>query len=632
MTSAKSCKSPERTWLIETLRRCKALPVLIAVAYFLSNILPILLSYSRLERVITYVYSSMTGSNLLNILIGIAGGVVVSCAVFRYLHSNASVIDAHAKPLTRTQLFRGSFFAGLMMVVAPVVLTGLLYLCVMGAHGTVDLTTTMENLGMGDWSKQINAEHILCVSNIIGWILDNIVVIGFTYCVSCFAAILAGTAAIQALLSLLLISVASIVYSFFLGYMDTFLYGYTGSNTSLLTYLSPYGFLMMRDAFPFESVPVTLIVYAVISALIAFAAVAVYRKIRLENEEQTIVVPFVADLLVILLTALAVSTVLFIAQNFLAIDSAAGSVITIVLATIVFFPVFCMIADQSFRIFKGRNARVFIIYAAVMCLVLAFTLFDVTGFEKRVPEVSKVASVDISDSNLINTEYKGIKDEDTIAQITALHKSIAGEGKHTDMDIPADDVKDGGQAASIGGVQIDYHLKNGKTITRYYGLIYPASYDAYAAYYRSEKIREHDCIDEKHPFRTGQFMSVNDTHVNKYGDYIDSNTYKVPDENLKGIIRAANKDIMNWTAENRELFLAVEEYDPKKDKSSYTLSISVDYSLSEETVSKLEAYNRYYMFKTSDQNMTNYIEKHPGLMSDKNVIADDDPTWGGNEM
>ena len=328
MTSAKSCKRPERTWLIETLRRCKALPVLIAVAYFLSNILPILLSYSKLERVITYVYSSMTGSNLLNILIGIAGGVVVSCAVFRYLHSNASVIDAHAKPLTRTQLFRGSFFAGLLMVIAPVVLTGLLYLCVMGAHGTVDLTTTMENLGMGDWSKQINAEHILCVSNIIGWILDNIVVIGFTYCVSCFAAILAGTAAIQALLSLLLISVASIVYSFFLGYMDTFLYGYTGSNTSLLTYLSPYGFLMMRDAFPFESVPVTLIVYAVISALIAFAAAAVYRKIRLENEEQTIVVPFVADLLVILLTALAVSTVLFIAQSFLAIDTVAGSIIT----------------------------------------------------------------------------------------------------------------------------------------------------------------------------------------------------------------------------------------------------------------------------------------------------------------
>ena len=632
MTSAKSCKNPERTWLIETLRRCKALPVLIAVAYFLSNILPILLSYSKLERIITYVYGSMTGSNLLNILIGIVGGVVVSCAVFRYLHSNASVIDAHAKPLTRAQLFRGSFFAGLLMVIVPVVLTGLLYLCVMGAHGSVDLTTTMEELGMGDWLKQTGAEHILCVSNIIGWILDNIVVIGFTYCVSCFAAILAGTAAIQALLSLLLISVASIVYSFFLGYMDTFLYGYAGSNTSLLTYLSPYGFLMIRDTFPFESVPVTLIVYAVISALIAFAATAVYKKIRLENEEQTIVVPFVADLLVVLLTALAVSTVLFIAQSFLAIDTVAGSIITIVLATIVFFPVFCMIADQSFRIFKGRNVGVFIIYAAVMCLVLAFTLFDVTGFEKRVPEASEVASVDINDSNLIYSEYKGIKDEETIALVTALHKSIAEEGKHTDMEVPADEAKTGEQAASIGGVQIDYHLKNGKTLSRYYGFIYPASYDAYAEYYRGQKIREHDCIDEKHPFKAGQYMSINDAHVNKNGDSIDSNIYKVPDEDLSGIIRAANKDIMNWTAENRGLFLVNEDYDPEKDKSSYTLSICVDYSLPAETATKLEAYNRYYMFTTNDQNMTNYIKKHPEIMSNKNVIADDDPILGNSEM
>ena len=138
MTSAKSCKNPERTWFVETLRRCKALPVLIAVAYFLSNILPVLLSYSRLENVILYTYGTMTGSNLLNMAIGIIGGVVVSCAVFKYLHSTASVIDAHARPLTRTQLFRGSFFAGLVMIIGPVILTGLLYPCVMGAHSSGD--------------------------------------------------------------------------------------------------------------------------------------------------------------------------------------------------------------------------------------------------------------------------------------------------------------------------------------------------------------------------------------------------------------------------------------------------------------------------------------------------------------
>ena len=629
MTSARSCKNPERTWTVELLRRCKALPVLIAVAYFLSNILPMLLSYSRMERVISYAYSTMTGSNLLNLLIGIIGGVVVSCAVFRYLHVSASVIDAHARPLTRTQLFRGSFFAGLWMVILPVVLTGLLFLCVMGAHESADFTMAMPGPDPEGWAQEATAAQVLCVSNILGWILDNIVIIGFTYCVSCFAAILAGTAAIQALLSLLLISVTSIVYVFFLGYMDTFLYGYVnGSRENILIYLSPYSYLLTRGEFPFQAVPAVLILYAVISALLVFAAAAVYRKIRLENEEQTIVVPFVAELLVVLLTALAVSVVLFIARGFLAVDTVAGCVITICLATVVFFPVFCMIADQSFRIFKSRNAMVFVIYAAVMCLVLAFTLFDVTGYEKRVPEVSAVKAVDISDDNLGGSECLGIKDEEAIRLITELHKSIAEEGEHSEADIAAEDAKAGDQAASIVGLQIDYHLKNGKTVSRYYSNVYPASYDAYAAYFKSEEIRKHDCIDTQHPLKAGQYMSITNARVDRDGDYVDSSTYKVPEEDINGLIRAANKDIMNWTAESRRLFQSGEEYDPAKDNSSYTLGITVDYSLSDEKVTKLEEYNRYYMFTTDDKNIMNYLLKHPEIMSGKNRIAEEDPILG----
>jgi hypothetical protein len=276
------------------LRRCKALPVLIAVAYFLSNILPVLLSYNRLENIITYTYGAMTGSNILNMAIGIAGGVVVSCAVFKYLHSTASVIDAHAKPLTRTQLFRGSFFAGLVMVIAPVVLTGLFYLCVMGAHASGDMVVILKDWGFDNYKDMM---HVLTASNIFGWMLDNILVIGFTYCVSCFAAILAGTAVVQALLSLVLVALPTVIYTFFLGYMNTFLYGYDGGG-SLMRYLSPYAYLVTRGAYPFTAVPVTLLVYAAISVLLTLAAVGIYKKIKLENEENTIVVPYVAELLV----------------------------------------------------------------------------------------------------------------------------------------------------------------------------------------------------------------------------------------------------------------------------------------------------------------------------------------------
>ena len=626
MTSAKSCKNPERTWFAEMLRRCKALPVLIAVAYFLSNILPVLLSYNRLENVILYVYGSMTGANILNMAIGIVGGIVVSCAVFKYLHSTASVIDAHAKPLTRTQLFRGSFFAGLVIVVAPVILTGLFYLCVMGAHASSDLMTILKDWNLDNYQDVM---HALTVSNIFGWVLDNILVIGFTYCVSCFAAILAGTAVVQALLSLLLIALPTVIHAFFVGYMRTFLYGYD-AGLDLMAYLSPYAYLVTRSAYPFASVPVTLLVYAAISALLVLAAVAIYRKIKLENEENTIVVPYVAELLVILLTIIAVSMTLFIARGFLSVDTSVGAVITIILATVVFFPIFCMIADQSFRIFKGRNVKVFVLYAAVMCLILAFTLFDVTGFEKRIPAASDVKSVTVVDSNLIHSQIRNITDEDTIALITDLHKTIAdrGEGTNEEINNPVDG-QNGSVNGSILGIEMIYKLDNGKTIRRNYPVILSESYAAYAQFFNCRTVREHECFNEKEPLKAGQYLSLNETRVNEDGNYINDKTYLVPDKNLKGLVKAANRDIRNWTAESCKLFDYVEEYDPAKDNSAYALNVGVDYRLPAAKTTLLENYSSYYPFTTEDKNIAKYIAAHPELMTDKNVIADDDPILNG---
>ena len=624
MTSAKSCKNPERTWFTEMIRRCKALPVLIAVAYFLSNILPVLLSYNRLENVILYTYGCMTGANLLNIAIGIAGGVVVSCAVFRYLHSTASVIDAHAKPLTRTQLFRGSFLAGLVMVIAPIVLTGLFYLCVMGAHASGDLMEIMKDLG---YDTTIDVSHALSVVNIFGWTLDNVLVIGFTYCVSCFAATLAGTAVVQALLSLVLVALPSIVYTFILGYLNTFLYGYDG-GVDLAADLSPYAHLISRGEYPFTSVPITLIVFAVISVLLIFAAVAIYRKIKLENEENTIVVPYVAELLVILLTAIAVSMTMFVARSFLSIDTTAGAVITIILATIVFFPIFCMIADQSFRIFKNKNVKVFIIYAAVMCVVMAFTLFDVTGFEKRIPAASDVKSVTVEDSNLIHPEIKGVKDEKTIGLLIDLHRSIVDRGEGTDEELnkPLH-----GQSyeicGSISGVEVIYKLNNGKTLKRNYPAILPESYNAYAQFYNCKTVRENECLDEAEPLKAGQYLSISDCHVNENGDSIDLSMHLVPEKDVRGVVKAANKDIRKWTAQNRKLFV-YEEYDPVKDNSAYSLEVCIDHRLPAAKVSLLGNDLSYYSFTTEDKNIAKYVEEHPDLISVKTKIADDDPILG----
>ena len=171
-------------------------------------------------------------------------------------------------------------------------------------------------------------------------------------------------------------------------------------------------------------------------------------------------------------------------------------------------------------------------------------------------------------------------------------------------------------------------LKNGKKLSRYYGNIYTDSFDAYADFYNSSYVRKNECIDEKHPLMAGQYMSVYDAHVNNEGNLIDDATYMVPDENIKGLVKAANSDIMNWTAENRGLFDYVVEYDPAKDTSAYSLDVCVDYRLPGAKASELEQYNKYFMFTDDDRNIAKYFEEHPEVMSEKNIIESDDPILG----
>ena len=96
---------------------------------------------------------------------------------------------------------------------------------------------------------------------------------------------------------------------------------------------------------------------------------------------------------------------------------------------------------------------------------------------------------------------------------------------------------------------------------------------------------------------------------------------------MEGLIKAANKDVRNWTADNHKLFV-YEEYDPAEDNSAYGLSVCGDYRLPAAKATELEGYTSYYSFTTEDKNIVKYMEEHPELLSDQNVIADDDPILG----
>lgn len=219
-----TAKSAEKAWFAETFRRFRLIPILLSIAFFLCNILPILISYGQFQTVYMYVKECLAGSSAFNLLLSAASAVIAATAVFSYLHNTASVTEVHSRPLTRTQLFRASFLSGLVMILIPVAVTGILYMFMQGAHYPGDLNSRA--VVISSYEDAANIEDLLNFTSIAAWTGRTAVISVFSYCVACFAGILSCTGVIQTLLAVFLLVLPNALYVIWGGYMDLFMFGW----------------------------------------------------------------------------------------------------------------------------------------------------------------------------------------------------------------------------------------------------------------------------------------------------------------------------------------------------------------------------------------------------------------------
>lgn len=67
-------------------------------------------------------------------------------------------------------------------------------------------------------------------------------------------------------------------------------------------------------------------------------------------------------------------------------------ILGMLVGTLVTFFIVKIIVNRSVRIFSKDSIRSLAVYFAIAALFIALTVFDVTGFTKRVPEVDEVES------------------------------------------------------------------------------------------------------------------------------------------------------------------------------------------------------------------------------------------------
>ena len=426
-------------------------------------------------RVLPLNYLDTTGWFSAATLLAAVFGLLAAMAVFSYLYSARSVSLFHALPLRREGLFLTSYLAGLGFLILPNLAVFLLALAAEAACGAVVFSSLFT------W---------LVVSSLLGL---------FFYSFAVFCAMFTGHILALPAFYVVLNGLAAGLAVLFGQMAHEFLFGFDGAAwlTAVASWLSP----VLRLSACHVVIPTVMdaagtgradyasayftglgyvALYALVGVALAAVALAVYRRRQLETAGDVVSVSWVRPVFkygVAFCAAVALGETLYSLFSALLPRGAWGLLLMLLLWGAAGYFVAEMLLRKKFWVFRGSWKGCVVL---LCCLTAAMCLmeFDVTGFERRVPDPARVQSVSLDagstapydDANGQGLLLDGPED---IAAVTELHRAIVArkaaiEGAEPDYTYEQLDsgleVETSGQA----WVQLRYTLTDGSVVTRSY--------------------------------------------------------------------------------------------------------------------------------------------------------------------
>ena len=425
-------------------------------------------------------YSAADASSLL-LNAGVRGGVFISfffglffaMLAFSHLTQSRATNGFHALPVRRETIFLTAYLTGLFCQISTILVTFLL-----GAAVSAPLHLSfwsVSSAAMG--SAMLEAVFfysfaVLCMMMTgqilaapVFYFVGNILVPGMEYLLRNFA--------------------------------GNFLYGYSGHTDVALGFLSPplYMYTMCTEVAiasietcESDSYYVTayaldrrslmiLAAYALAGLVIALIALLLYRTRKSEMTGSTVAFPWATPIFkygVAFCTAAALGQFLyyFLFGQYRSSgnDSLPGTILCMAAAGLVGYFVAEMLIKKSFRVFRAGAKGAAIVALALVLLGVAMS-FDLTGYEKRVPDESEIESVYYTFSGMTNVTTG---DADTIRRLTAAHQAIVKNRNEQARIADAWDADTLSQSdyADIEpfSLRLTYYLKDGSQLSRSYSL------------------------------------------------------------------------------------------------------------------------------------------------------------------
>ncbi len=415
--------------------------------------------------------------------------VLVAIILFRYLQVVKAYTTVHSYPYTRIQIFNSHILAGMTLLIAPLLINTLLL------------------MGL---SVIVNSPHHL---KYIEWLLQSTLISTTVFVISSFIGVVVGISFWHFVFSYIFMLLPYGIYIMAVTYLEQLVFGFTYQNMIRdYSFLSPL-LLEVQDIRYY----ITCLVYCIV--FYGFA-LYLYNRRNLENASKIISIKHLNGVFKYGVT-FCFMLLGGIIYNFRNNGTLTNFTIGAIIGTVIGYFASEMLLQKRWRVFNKYKGLV--VYAIVMGLVLLGIRFDITGFEKRIPKVDDIEYVSLctdADYKIINSEVdKSYKTEENIIAISNLHSKIVSD-------------------RNLGNnhISINYYLKNGKKILRYYRV--DTTYDTYLApIYQSYESR----------YNHYGLLRKNEEDIHNVviePDFLNNTVIKNPSD-LNMFIHLIKKDIIN---------------------------------------------------------------------------------------
>lgn len=440
------------------------IPVFTFMLYFFAGIMPILSNMSNMDSIDYYIHESVKNMNIIYTGIVCVVPVITAVLMMGFIHKESKALMLHIQPLSKNRIFNSYYISGWLMCIIPLLITTALYLLL---------------------SFRI---HAITRFDIIYWLLSSIAVMTWFFGITVFAGTLTGTAVMNLLAAGVLTIIFPVLVSIAEAYCNIFISGYY-KMPECVTYIAENYNPMLNMLFRYgeEETGRTIVfaVYFAVGVLLSAWGRRIYKTRKLERVGSSTLSKTFGELMTYLVVFVGMSSFGLMMWTFS--DSRLMIIVGMIIGTLLTLSIVKIIVNRSMRIFGRDFLRSLAVYSAIAVVFVALTVFDITGFSKRVPEASDVKSVEMEDfasfyDNFIDsgfTEESNVNSKmqftspESIDKIVELHNYIVDNKLYAGESETGAEVYDlDGTPVSIGSeyIHIKYKLENGNSLERYYSV------------------------------------------------------------------------------------------------------------------------------------------------------------------